>query len=389
MAVTDGKVSRPIVLTEVAKLLRTNIRDLGRLCRCGNINIWAKYKPTKYNVLFGTGKSTTSEYWKANDGSCGINFSDYIYTSAKQFVEAIFGSNTEVKWEHVVPTGGATSPYRLSDFDGYNHKAVQPFGDIEDGTVVYIDQNSQAQIDLELTVSDDDEYNLKLSDFSLNGQNFSDCYLALAIRTSAKGWIMATSNETMGSSSLSISLSDVYSLGDSSGKTYDCVVCVATDEYNSIIGNEPSTIKYIGIPVAKKKIKFVNIYNVPTTPSGQQTAGNGGDKASVYILVCGEFTNAEKTEMRWWYECYNNSKSSKTLRFNAVLGDNGVDNGAPMNTGVIVVSLEAGKSVISDTYTKSGLTTGKNYWTWATAGDGSDAFGWVANPVEEGFAPEE
>lgn len=97
MSLPNDKISIPMVASE----LGTNENDLGRLCTHLNINKWAKYKP----VIHPSTGILTAEQLKST--SYGIGSADGTYAR---------------------PTGGANSPFRLSDFIGYNHDAKPPVG---------------------------------------------------------------------------------------------------------------------------------------------------------------------------------------------------------------------------------------------------------------------
>lgn len=94
--------------------------DLGTLCSCNKINMWAKYKPVRYN--FTTGRP--SNWWKGQDGNCGISYPSFNNYAG---VRNIWDDNLN-GWVYLKPTGGSSSPYRLGDFIGYSHEARNPIG---------------------------------------------------------------------------------------------------------------------------------------------------------------------------------------------------------------------------------------------------------------------
>ena len=98
MALPNDKISIPMVARE----LGTTENDLGRLCTHENINKWSKYKPVRHPSKT---KLTEEELKSTNFGlGHGTTGGDY---SGK-------------------PIGGEISPFRLSDFAGYNHYAYPP-----------------------------------------------------------------------------------------------------------------------------------------------------------------------------------------------------------------------------------------------------------------------
>lgn len=108
-----------VSINDVRTALNESSYDLGTLCKSSRINPWAKYKPVEYNTWGLTGKTSGVEYWRGNDGQCGLeipkdNWSDRFL---------LFGNSTA--WTRVKPT----TKFRLLDFDGYNgNSASAPTG---------------------------------------------------------------------------------------------------------------------------------------------------------------------------------------------------------------------------------------------------------------------
>jgi hypothetical protein len=102
----------------------------------GKINMWSKYKPVSYPDALAhsntnTYKPTSSDsnwtdvgtvkdnWWRAVDGKCGIT--PKWFNTLKEVFDAVDADDTE--WTYSPPTGSSGSPYRLSDFEGYNPDA--------------------------------------------------------------------------------------------------------------------------------------------------------------------------------------------------------------------------------------------------------------------------
>lgn len=106
----------------------------------GNINKWAKYKPVKHPSL---NRITEAELRNVNYGLAAYEMPEVV--SANIYWSA-FGTSfvpSPNDWTYTPPTGGITSPYRLTDFtnasqypsqySGYNHNAktfVSGFSDV-------------------------------------------------------------------------------------------------------------------------------------------------------------------------------------------------------------------------------------------------------------------
>lgn len=81
------------------------------------INKWSFYKPYSYPKDFGI---TDTEIYSID---CGMTFN--VYPTPASTVAAL---NTGTVWRYNLPTGGASSPYRLGDFRGYNPNTKEWFG---------------------------------------------------------------------------------------------------------------------------------------------------------------------------------------------------------------------------------------------------------------------
>lgn len=127
MSFSNNTISAPITIDDVKSALGESSNDLGTLCKSGNINKWAKYKPVKYASVSGAIESV----YRATDGKCGLSFDVFgNSTSAVGVVELLQRNATactnlithikaNAAWAYVPPSGGASAPYRLGDFKGY------------------------------------------------------------------------------------------------------------------------------------------------------------------------------------------------------------------------------------------------------------------------------
>ena len=118
----------PVNTWDVSKVTRKGSGDVGTLCGSNQmINKWAKYKPVIYPNLINTYDQlnsdktwkSTATWWKASDGKCGFTIG--LRTSGSALV-----TNWGTDWTYNPPTGGMAAPYRLIDFNYYDHAAVSP-----------------------------------------------------------------------------------------------------------------------------------------------------------------------------------------------------------------------------------------------------------------------
>lgn len=124
MALANNKITAPVSVDDVKSLLGESSNDLATLCKSSKINVWAKYKPTVFPSPF------PDDWYKAKDGNYGLNITvDNRVSSWSALVAEYSKANNGYSNIYKRPSGGATSPYRLGDFRGYNHKAKPEISD--------------------------------------------------------------------------------------------------------------------------------------------------------------------------------------------------------------------------------------------------------------------
>ena len=115
-----------ISTTLVANTLQVSSRNVGYLCsnQHGRINKWSKYKPVIWPyVNVDNLPHSTQHRGQGEDGRCGFPNVQWMYALdvCRYYVDGWMNI-----WYYQPPTGGASAPYRLGDFRGYDHNAV-PF----------------------------------------------------------------------------------------------------------------------------------------------------------------------------------------------------------------------------------------------------------------------
>lgn len=145
MAIVDGIVTTlgdvGVSIEDVRTALGANSRDLGTLCRNANINKFARYKPVRYNKF---GVLTDQERESVSHGV--VVEDENILTSPRSPREAVGvvqDAAENYDWTYLPPRGGAVTPnepYRLHDFNGYDHHAV-PFLQVDVNTDKGITKN--------------------------------------------------------------------------------------------------------------------------------------------------------------------------------------------------------------------------------------------------------
>ena len=124
MALANGKITAPVSIDDLKNLFGEGSGDLATLCTSQKINVWAKYKPTVFPSPF------PDDWYKAKDDNYGLNITvDNRVSSWSALVAEYSKANNGYSNIYKRPSGGASSPYRLGDFRGYNHKAKPEIGD--------------------------------------------------------------------------------------------------------------------------------------------------------------------------------------------------------------------------------------------------------------------
>ena len=117
---SNGIITAPVSVRDVQRALGTTVCDVGRLCRHERINKWSKCKPVVYPSVSKLHPWVDPAVQSSSPISSG--FSGGILTGDPYTLA------TSSEWElgYQRPTGGVNSPYRLTDFAAYYHKAVCP-----------------------------------------------------------------------------------------------------------------------------------------------------------------------------------------------------------------------------------------------------------------------
>ena len=124
MSLSNNKITAPVSIDDLKNLFGEGSGDLATLCTSQKINVWAKYKPTVFPSPF------PADWYKAKDGNYGLNITvDNRVSSWSALVAEYSKPNNGYSNIYIRPSGGATSPYRLGDFRGYNHKAKPEISD--------------------------------------------------------------------------------------------------------------------------------------------------------------------------------------------------------------------------------------------------------------------
>ena len=128
MALPTTGISTSLVKSE----LGAGSNDVGTLCTHPNINMMAINKPTKYPSVSTNAWQTgiiNQDYYDGVENYGIRKPYNLVPANATKIGQAPIYSvgtlgNIKSLWQYIKPTGGASSPYRLGDFRGYEHRQL-------------------------------------------------------------------------------------------------------------------------------------------------------------------------------------------------------------------------------------------------------------------------
>ena len=244
-----------VSIEDVRTVLNYNSNDLGTLCgnSNNNVNKWAKHKPIVYpNVLAAL---TDAQFKEKNYGLTIPNPLTGSYTKIDDVI-----LNAETAYAYTRPSGQMASPFRLTDFNKYDHSVKAPINGFP-GTI-YIPSNVTTRI-LNFTINQSTDYAIGLADLP---SDFSSWYLAFAVKKN-NVWNVKTSRYAINSgngdyiylnfgNSPAFYDGQTYSAGVDGnvieeGKTYECIICLSHTKINDFtqLASTQNTYKFYPAPV--------------------------------------------------------------------------------------------------------------------------------------------
>jgi len=257
---------------DVASVLGVTSSDIGTLCASENINMWAKWKPISYNsksvLTIANRKSAT---WGLNMVQRSRLGSPFVTNDG--LFSLLYGGNGT--WTYNKPTGGAGSPYRLSDFVkisdtgavvkniGYKHDCVCFIEGIQDASVI-LDSNGDFSIGFDLAVPSEDDYNLSLADFLFGETEAKDMYLGLLL-VKDNSYVFNTSASKIGTDGLTVNFSNFVLPINSSGEVWKMCPFLSSVNYSEeyVEGIQEKSGVYVSLNTDR-------MYNLNIQPSGSQ-----------------------------------------------------------------------------------------------------------------------
>lgn len=170
--------------------------DLAYACgnEHGKIAPFAKYKPVRTDEL-----DTSDSTWKGGiTGQCGFEIPEYSNPGnlSLGLIEGL--ASGAARWTYLAPRPG-TDWCRLSDFDGYNHRAASPFPVVTAGP---INKQSNGRVVISLSYGlMQANGNLTLADLKFRATSLTDYYLGVAIWNDSKSYYAISENAGLSESS--------------------------------------------------------------------------------------------------------------------------------------------------------------------------------------------
>lgn len=199
-----------VSIADVQTVLGETSGDLGTLCQSNNINKYSKFKPVRWNTIGQV---------SLNDLRHPLCYGIYVDASMDFQAEEQYPY-----WQYRQPRGwdGYHEPYRLHDFNGYNHNAQNPMKE----TDLTYDQSSHL---LKVTLEDvrNPNADIDLNDFTWYP---SGSYIGVVIwdRTNRQGYY-CTSSMRFGDITSSWELSfytDLTNFSFAKNDTIDVFLCL-------------------------------------------------------------------------------------------------------------------------------------------------------------------
>lgn len=130
MAHENGLITKPVNTTDVCSTIGEGKHRIGYLCISENINIYSKNKPMRHSTLAelnDTNKKAAKYGYRIPAAVEGTTIMNYFTSSTTPSAWSPSSSDAPYViitngWWYERPKGGTSSPYRLGDFNGYNHK---------------------------------------------------------------------------------------------------------------------------------------------------------------------------------------------------------------------------------------------------------------------------
>lgn len=247
------------------------------ITEAANIDVWSKKKPV---IILNTPfPDYSGEWWKANDGNCGLNPLRILnYRNLPDYYENDWANDDMNGWVYNIPQGGSTQPLRLADFRGYNAKAFAPYRGLAVPSRV---SKTQTEFQVSCMWFPSSETQIRFTDL----RTTKDCYFGVYI---------AKDGSTLGQRATSSGVEDTTITFKTNGFTtgkYTAYPFFSTAQIGQSDGERVAD--YYSIPMLEP-VEFEII------------------ESFIYLSVAGEAESSIRNRVT--YEVYVNNSSSGTVR---------------------------------------------------------------------------
>ena len=229
MSVNNGIIKAPVSIDDVKSVLGESNNDLATLCKSAKLNMFSRYKPVSYPKLF--------DVTDAERKSIGHGISPTTKTSTS-FSGDLIKSAAQLNWNYTKPSGGASSPYRLGDFNGYYQEAEPILQCVYGGGFSHSVANSNTfKIHFDIDPGDS-AYNLQAYDLTAGSINLKEyrfvAYIEYTDGTRKGIYESSYSLDSSGNIQGDVINVDVSGWSSASYYVYVCLVKISGSTYTYI-----------------------------------------------------------------------------------------------------------------------------------------------------------
>ena len=181
---TSTTPPKGISLLDIAKCIGVGSQDLGTLASHKNNNKWSWHKPVRSKEK----GILPHEAFASEDISFGFDITRIYGQGLKQLMD---NAQVDRDWIYLRPQGGINSnPFRtLTDYDGYNHRAVCPYR-LEDNPTSFTSYAPlKGGFNMTFAINRNPDAEIQITDMAIltgsNGQQLSSWKYGIAYRESA------------------------------------------------------------------------------------------------------------------------------------------------------------------------------------------------------------
>ena len=309
MSHNNGIIKAPVAMSDVQAVIGSQSTDLGTLCSHANINKFARFKPVRYpsvGLITNANRQSVAH---------GIVFPDVVRSTSVS--GAVIQDAAANDWDYQLPVGGASSPYRLSDFgnvesrnsNGYYHGAVPPIQVVYPrGGWTFSRGSTQRSLVISIDLDpDDSEINLQSYDFISSGLNLNEWKLIAYLDTPYLTTKIYESDDTILNGG-EISGNQIVVPFPGGTGTYNVDVYICMYRYNNSIS------RYEFLPLPKQGDYNPSVFKLKVIDDAEASGGGipGRDTEEMFKNV--EFSYNLNGIYRTAWDCTDNGTAKWSMK---------------------------------------------------------------------------